>query len=176
MILIKGGASFEHRLWVDNVGKAILKHEMGAPGSTWGLSWEFRRFRYVSTVDPGEFKIDIPGAKIIGPDDRLKAAAEKVKMRPYRLASSSKFSLHTGIGREDEKTGRRVLSSIYDDGRVVLTLVQSSQPLDRGRLTRGRRGRPARTVYLWKIGDFSFALVGSLPEPELKKLSALVRR
>ena len=176
MILIKEGPRFEHRLWVDNAGKAILKHEMGSPGGDRGMSWEFRWFRYRTSVDPSDFRIDIPGATTLGPEDRLEAAAKKVNMRPYRLPPNSKFALHTGIGREDKKTHRRVLSSIYGDGRVVVTLVQSSDPLDQDRLSGGRNGRSARSVYLWKLDEFSFALVGNLPRAELKRLSALVRR
>ena len=128
------------------------------------------------SIDPDEFKIVIPEATTLGPQDRLEAAAKKVKMPPYRLPPSSKFSLHTGIGREDKEAGRRMLSSIYGDGRVVLTLIQSSKSLDRDRLMRRRRGGPARSVYFWKINEYSFALVGSLPTPELKRLSTLVRR
>lgn len=176
LILIRGGPSFEHRLWVDNAGKAILKHEMGAPGSTRGMTWYFRWFRYRSSVDPSDFRIDVPDATTIGPEDRLKVAAEKVKMRPYRLPPGSKFALHTGIGREDGTTGRRVLSSIYGDGRVVVTLIQSSQPLDQSRLMGGRNGRSARSVFLWKLDGLSFALVGNLPPPELESLSKLVSR
>ncbi|MCH8979602.1 MAG: hypothetical protein IH945_10235 [Armatimonadetes bacterium] len=175
MILIKEGPSFEHRLWVDNAGKAILKHEMGSPGGDRGMSWEFRWFRYRTSVDPSDFRIDVPGATTLGPEDRLEAAAKKVKMRAYRLPSSSNFALHTGIGRKDDATGRRVLSSIYGDGRTVVTLIQASQPLDQDRLRGGRNGRSARTVFLWKLDGFSFALVGSLPPPELKRLSTLVR-
>ncbi|MCH8978938.1 MAG: hypothetical protein IH945_06810 [Armatimonadetes bacterium] len=176
LILIKEGPGPEHRLWIDNEGKAILKHEMGSPGSARGMSWEFRWFRYRSSVDPDEFRIVRPGATTLGPEDRLKAAAEKVKMPPYRLPPSSNFALHTGIGREDKATGRRVLSSIYGEGRIVLTLVQSSDPLDQDRLMGGRRGRSARSVHLWKLDEFNFALVGNLPPPELKRLAALVRR
>lgn len=176
MILIKEGSNFEHRLWIDNERKAILKHEMGSPGSDRGLTWTFRRFSYVDSVDPDEFKIVVPGAKTLGPEDRLEAAAKKVKMRAYRLPASTKFALHTGIGREDDKTGRRILSSIYGDGRTVVTLIQSSKALDQARLRGGRGGRSPRTVFLWNLDGLSFALVGNLPQPELKRLSALVRR
>ena len=176
MILIKEGPSFKHRLWIDNAGKAILKHEMGSSGGNWGVSWEFRWFRYRTSVDPNDFRIVIPGATTRGPEDRLEAAAKKVNMRPYRLPPSSNFALHTGIGREDKETHRRVLSSIYGNGRVVVTLVQSPDPLDRRRLMGGRNGRSARSVFLWKLDGLSFALVGNLPTPELKRLSTLVRR
>ena len=169
LIELSSKTGYSHKIWVDKKGLAILKHEAVSLGRGRGMSYEFVWLRYLNTIDPKEFELDLPGVPILDPKDRLRVEAKKLKMNSFSLTASSKFELREASGSESD-TGRKVLRSVYGDGRVVVTLVQiKGTPM-----TARPRGRI--NVYTWKSAGFNFALIGDLPPSELKRLSKLVRQ
>jgi len=169
LITVKDKRGFEHRLWVDRRGKAILKREVQGPEANQGVSFTFTTFRYLRSVEPSEFTIDKPGVKILEPIDRLVAAASKLELRPYRIVGDPKFQLYESFGLD--RRGEKSLRSTYGDGKVVVSLVQVQGDLDPEKLK-----KEGLTVHVWKKDGYAFALMGSLTASELERLAKLVRR
>ncbi|HXH60166.1 MAG TPA: hypothetical protein VNI20_02280 [Fimbriimonadaceae bacterium] len=170
-ITMTSDRGFEHKLWVEKRDKAILKREFRGPDQRVGMSYEFQQFKYLKTVDPSEFTINKPGAKVVEPIDRLNSAAAKYGITPYKIVGTG-FMLSDSFGFES-KDGRKGVRSTYGDGRKILTLVQVLGDIQESRLTRpGDRFN----FFVWPDGDYKFALIGDFPKDELKRLSGFVRR
>lgn len=172
LIELKDKRGFQHRIWVDRRGKAILKREMNGPDPNRGVSFVFTTFRYLRSVEASEFTINKPGVKVLEPLDRLIAAAKKVEYQPYRVVGDSKFQLYESFGFS--AGGDDYLRSTYSDGRMVLSLVQVRGELDESKLR--LRGQESYTIHVWKKDGYAFALIGSLTSSELERLAKLVRR
>lgn len=170
LITMKNEQGFEHKLWVERRGKAILKREFNGPDPNRGVSYEFQQFRYLRSTDPSDFMIDKPGAKVIEPIDRLNSAAAKYGMSPRRIVGGE-FVLSDASGFDFD--GTKVVRSTYGDGKKVLTLVQVLGDIDESRLS---RGDSRLNSHVWTDGGYKFALIGDFPKDELKRLSGLVRR
>lgn len=172
LLEVEGGPGFVHRIWIEKKGKAILKREFKGPREDRGMSYEFQTFSYVRQVDPSEFVINKPGARIVGPEERLAILARQVKFEPARLYPNTGFALFDV--RVFEKGEGAFLRSSYGNGRQVLTLIQARGELSRERF--GRRGEARIQVFTWDAAGYRFALIGEFPLPELERISMLVRK
>jgi outer membrane lipoprotein-sorting protein len=174
LLTLKSSRGFTHKIWVDKRGKAILRRDFEGPDKNRGSSYEFESFEYRRRIDDENFEIRKPGARVLGPDDRLALAARKVEYTPYAISGDPKFKLFEAGTFEAPGGDTKVLRSVYGDGKLMFTLHQFRGSLEPDRL-RGRGGDRVR-VHFWREDGYNFVLVGDLPATELERLARLVRR
>ena len=176
LIEITGSVGSVQKLWVDKKGLGILKRDTGTNSHGQGMYYEYSRFKYLSVIDPKEFSIDKPNAKVLKPEDRLKLYAKDLGYVPYKLVAD-KFRLNGARIQESGSEGseRKALVGFYADGHVFLSLMQRNGEFDVERLRRGSEGRRFQ-VHVWEQDGYHFILMGDLPLSELKRLSKLVRQ
>jgi outer membrane lipoprotein-sorting protein len=173
LITLKSERGFTHKIWVEKERKAILRRDFQGPYPDRGSSYEFESFDYRRRIDSDNFRIEKPGARVLGPEDRLALAAKKIEYAPYAI-SDPKFLLYDSATYEATSEKVKVLRSIYGDGKLVVTLHQFRGSIDPDRF---KRREDTRTrLHVWKEDGYNFVLVGDLPASELERLARLVRR
>ncbi len=196
-VTVKGSASREQvsrRFWIDRQTGLRLRSEDRGPGGRILASAYYLSIDMTPTFSADEFSRPVP------PADFKSFTEDRETYRSYDAATKAGISvqrpgyLPTGfrlrsvdvIRKSGGKRTEQRISQRYDNGLSVLTLVQSDgfvisrrtmNPQDKKRdsgffaLPRGQR------AYLWRDKDtkLAFALLGSLPDEELKRIADSVK-
>jgi negative regulator of sigma E activity len=128
--------------------------------------FEFTQLDFQPNIRPDTFRLDIPGAKIVTPQDRLNRMAHKYGFPMLGLPNGSPFRLDGGrmmkVGKDD------VLVQMYSGpgGRFSVFRVHGTvNPADVEKKARGLR------TLSWVRNGETIVIVGDIDEATLQSVS-----
>jgi outer membrane lipoprotein-sorting protein len=148
---------------IDSEAGVILAREIkDRQGAVIG-SFRFRAIKMNPSLRGSEFRLNIPGVKVVRIHDELKAAAAELGMKPIRIRAGG-FELMS-VRKIDSEAGKALLVQFMRNTDRV-TVVASKKELDGKTLRALVRGRG--NLHVWKKDGVSLAIISSLPESSLK--------
>jgi outer membrane lipoprotein-sorting protein len=155
------------RIWIDAKAGVILKRELyDQVGAREGY-FEFKQIDFSPRYAPGDFKINVPGVKIVTPYDQAKELAASMGMTPLFLPRD-KFPLEGARIIQSPAGAFLHLSFAAEDGLVSLFQAK-------GRIAQDRLMPPNRMNRLqfvtWVANGNSYALVGRGSRERLEGLA-----
>lgn len=159
-------------LWVDAQTAVPLKRELFDPLGTRIGYFEFQKIDYRPVIDPKEFEISRKGARMVTPQQRLRAASAAMGFEPWHLPPNSGYDLD--VVRRLNVGNRQALMQVYMGDGARISLYQLQGPVEPARLF-GRAGAGLNS-HVWRAGDKTLVLVGDVPREQLVRLSHMVVR
>lgn len=168
---ISGEKGLFMRMWIDPKSGLVLKRVMyGRDGSAQATS-EFSKVDLRPQFRKSDFELNIGGAKIITPRDRLADLVSRGGFQSIGLSPKDPFQLESVRIQRFENVPMLVQVYVSKNGRVSLFQVKAT--IDPSRLKRFGRGE--LQSYSWQKGGASFVLLSELPESELKSIFQRIR-
>lgn len=159
------------RMWIDPKSGLVLKRVMyGRDGSAQATS-EFSKVDLRPQFRKSDFELNISGAKIMTPRDRLADLVSRGGFQSIGLSPKDPFQLESVRIQRIENVPALVQVYVNKNGRVSLFQVKAT--IDPSRLKRFGRGE--LQSYSWQKGGASFVLLSELPESELKAIFQRIR-
>jgi hypothetical protein len=157
------------RVWADAERGVILAREAkDREGRVLG-SFRFRALKFNPAFAGSEFKLDIPGVRVVSVMDELREAAASLGLQPPKLRAPG-FEL-VGVRRvNSESVKALILQFRRDDDRVTLACAKTA--IEEGRLKKLVPGRV--NVHLWSREGQHYALVSGLSAESLRWLARRV--
>ena len=146
--------------------RMVLKRELLDDVGARKGGFEFVMIDYSPKFAPGDFAINVRGAKIMTLEDKVKQLAARSKMLPVILPNQG-FQLDAvNIVRP---AGYNVLNESYNGARGKLSLFEVLGNID----LQSFKGAARRGVgyYAWQAKGYSFALVGNYSHDQLVELA-----
>jgi hypothetical protein len=148
---------------IDSESGVILAREIkDRQGAVIG-SFRFRAIKMNPTLRGSEFRLNIPGVKVVRIHDELKEAAAELGLKPIRIRAGG-FELMS-VRKINSEAGKALLVQFMRNTDRV-TVVASKKELDGKTLRALVRGRG--NLHMWKQDSVSLAVISSLPESSLK--------
>lgn len=155
------------KLWIDPRTGLVLKREFYGRDGGVQASSEFTKVDYQPKFNRSDFVLNIPGAKIITPWDRLAKLVGKGGFKNVSLSPKDPFRLESSRIQRIGNSTALVQDYVNKDGRVAL--IQVNSEIDPDKLRRGGRGEV--NTYSWQKGGTYFVLLGNMPEAKLKEMA-----
>jgi hypothetical protein len=168
--LVDPRGTVSQRAWVDLTQLVVLKREVLGPRGQKVMAFEFLQIDHGVEISERAFRLEIPGARFVTPREELLMLSRRTGLPAYGLPENSGFRLNfvRTIGRGDQLVVRQFYS-----GEAKVSLIVSRREIPARNLRDLADGRVK--VYSWKIDGVSLALIGDLPEEELKLLAGRVQ-
>ncbi|HJP83180.1 MAG TPA: hypothetical protein VJ835_06695 [Fimbriimonadaceae bacterium] len=163
----KAGQAFM-RLWIDPKTGLVLKRIFYDKQGTIQASAEFTKVDLTPQFRKSDFELNIRGAKIYTPRDRLAELVSRGDYANVSLSPKDPFQLESARIQRIENVPALVQVYVKKDGRV--SLIQLKAHIDPNRLKNFGRGERLGT-YTWQRGGSSFVLVGDMSESRLRDLA-----
>lgn len=168
---ISGEKGLFMRMWIDPKSGLVLKRVMyGRDGSAQATS-EFSKVDLRPQFRKSDFELNIGGAKIMTPRDRLADLVSRGGFQSIGLSPKDPFQLESVRIQRIENVPALVQVYVNKNGRVSLFQVKAT--IDPSRLKRFGRGE--LQSYSWQKGGASFVLLSELPESELRAIFQRIR-
>ncbi len=160
------------KFWIEPKRSFIMKHSaLDSNGKEWG-GFEYKRVQFNPSIDNSLFSLKIPsGYKLVTLLDDLKAHAEKLSLKPYRIQGASGYKLVGVRAISEQKT--KVLTQTYTNGKNRLTFYQIKGEFNTDRFKSAAGGR--FNVHVWSADGVRFLLMGEFSENDLKSLADKVK-
>jgi outer membrane lipoprotein-sorting protein len=155
------------RMWVDPRTGLVLKREMYGRDGTIQASSEFTKLDYSPDFSRSDFVLNVSGAKIVTPRDRLGELLQKEGYLNVSLSPKDPFKLESCRIQRIGNVPALVQDYVNKDGRV--TLFQFRADVDQNRLRKFGRGE-VRTIS-WQRNGSTFVLLGTPNESKLQEIA-----
>lgn len=160
------------RMWIDPKSGLVLKRVMynreGKPQAT----AEFTKVEFNPRFRRGDFELNVRGAKVITPRDKLAELVSKGGFQNVGLSPKDPLQLESARIQRIENVPALVQVYVNKNGRVSLFQVKAA--IDPNRLQRFGRGERLQS-YSWQRGGTSYVLLSELPEAELRAIYQRIR-
>ncbi len=158
------------RLWIQPEQAVVLKLQSLSPRGEQLAYFEFTRVAFGQEIPESQFRLDMPGARFVSPQDELERVARQANVRPLRLPEDTGYRLEA-VRRVGSK-GREILVQTYAGPRGRLSLFVLRGEIDERLLARIASGR--EDSHVWQSGPFTLVLIGDLPPEQLRRLAGRV--
>jgi len=159
------------RMWIDPKTGLILKRVLYGKNGQPQATFEFTSIDYTPNLKRSDFELNIRGAKVITPRDRLVDMVQRGGFQNVSLSPKDPYQLESVRIQRIENVSALVQVYVKNDGRV--SLYQLKTPINPDRLRKSTRGERVST-HSWTKGGTSFVLIGDLPENKLREIARRV--
>jgi outer membrane lipoprotein-sorting protein len=157
-------------LWIDNTTGVVLRREMFRNGKA-DFVLSITRINFNTKIRDDHFKLEPKGARVVSMAEFAKELARSEGFLSATLpASEKKYPIINVRVINDKQPILHITYRVEKGG--ILSLFQSKSKSDFTELKNTPNGVKA---YVWAIKGKSFALLGNLPELELRRLAGLVQ-
>lgn len=170
VILRQPSGGVFQRMWIEPESGMVLRRQIFDRTGTLIAGFEYRRFRLNPTVDPTDFALTVPGARVVTPRQELAQLAKRRGFRNVALPPNGPFQLESAT--VSTVLGQEVLVQVYSGDLGRLSLYQLRQEVDSERL---KTAAGPLEVVSWNDGGTWFVLMGELPEARLRQLAGRLR-
>lgn len=160
------------RLWIDPRSGMILKREIFDRVGTRVGSFEFTNVQLAPIFRPNEFDIARRGARQVTPEMQMRRMANQAGLPAATLPADSGWELESA--RLLRLGGEPVLAQTYLGRTARLSLFIVKDRVDERRI-RSLAGQDFN-VELWVTNGVTYALVGSVPKPDLAAIARRMNR
>lgn len=159
------------KVWYDNSTLLILKRELFNPTGRLVGSYEFTRVAFNPKLDPTDFVLNRPGAKVIDIRELMMRTCREVGVPPRILAPGSGFQLDSV--RKLDLGGKFAVVQGYtgEEGRLSLFILRGT--VDDAKVKRLAAGQMASRVI--QRGEETILLVGDMSADRLNRLVSFVQ-
>lgn len=159
----------QQRIWIDTKTGVILKRELYDMAGARESFYEYKSIDFSPSFAPGDFTLNVPGAKIMTAYDVAKEHGTTLGFTPAFLPKD-KYPLDTArIVRSPAGTFLH-LTFATEDGVVSLFQAKGKLPIDRIPSGKGNRF----SVVAWVANNSSYALIGRGNQEKLERLARLL--
>ncbi len=170
LISIREHGNLIQKLWIDSGNGMVLRRDLfDAVGARIGY-YEFTEVDFSPRIEASDFELERRGARIVTPADEAKQFATRMGLQYVALPESEGFELNTVRVMKAART--HVLHMTYSKPPSVVSLFQAKGQVELPMLRRALKGNVRS--YSWFAGGNTFALVGNVDEPELRRLAGLL--
>lgn len=161
----------EAQAWIDPVHGVLLKFQSFDREGRRNSYLEYTNIKFDATFIAGTFRLDKPGAKYLTPQDDLRRFARELGMKPYTFPPQSPWELVAV--RKMELKGTKVLMQHFRGrgGRLSLFIMSGNADMSNF----GRKEKDGAKAHVWAKDGFKFALIGRLPQEDLRRLADAIR-
>lgn len=155
------------RIWIDAKTGVILKREMYDHVGARESYYEYKTIDFSPTFAPGDFNLQVPGAKVMTTYDVAKEQGATIGVTPVFLPKD-KYPLDSARVFRNPDGALLHMTFATEDGIVSLFQTKGNLPTDR--LKSGNR----HSVVTWTASNNSFALIGRGNAEKLERLARLL--
>lgn len=177
LVILDREPGIQFRLWIDRQQGAILRREVIERGGRRVGFYEYQSIDFNARIPRDAFQIDVSGVRTVTVEQQLQRLAERLQIRPYRIASNQ-WALagvnHMQLKQDGPRgTDIRVLMSTYANNWRRVSLFQYRGSVDVRRLA--TLLEPHLKSHVWSRDGYTFVLLGELSEQDLQRLSGTLR-
>jgi outer membrane lipoprotein-sorting protein len=154
-------------MWIDPKSGLVLKRVFYNRKGEQQASSEFTKVDLRPEIKRGDFDLNIRGAKVITPRDRLAELVQRGSFQNVSFPPKDPLKLESVRIQRIDDISALVQVYVRKDGRV--SLFQLKATIDPGRLQKFGRGERL-SAYSWQRNGASFVLLGDMPENKLREL------
>jgi outer membrane lipoprotein-sorting protein len=159
----------QQRIWIDTKTGVILKRELYDMVGARESFFEFKTIDFSPTLAPGDFTLNVPGAKLLTTYDVAKEHGVSIGITPVFLPKD-KFPLDTA--RIVRSPAGPFLHMTFASEEGMVSLFQAKGKLPTDRMSNGKGNR--FTVVAWVSNNNSFALIGRGSAEKLERIARLI--
>lgn len=156
------------RIWIDSKTGVILKREMYDNVGARESYFEFKTIDFKPTFAPGDFALNVPGAKVMTTYDVAREQAATIGLTPVFLPRD-KFPLDNARVVKSPAGSFLHLTFGTDEGVVSLFQSKGRLPVDRM-----KSGNNRINFTSWTADGVSFALIGRASAERLERMAILL--
>jgi len=155
------------RLWIDPDTYLVVKREVYDRNGRTVAASEYTKVDYRHRFRGNEFHLEVPGAKVVTPRDKMADVIAKGGYQNVSLPPKDPFKLESC--RIQQIGDVSALVQVYVNANGRLTLYQLRTSVDPKQLQRFGRGEVS--AHSWQSGGSTFVLLGDLPEDKLREIA-----
>jgi hypothetical protein len=158
------------RLWIDPKTLVVLKAEAFGRRGEKLAGFEYRRINFQPTIPEGSFELNIPGARLVTPEDDLERVCRRLGLPMFRLPRASGFRLVSV--RPLARGGVTAVMQSYGGPNQRVSLFVVKGDVDPRRLQ--QTGGQWANSHTWTARGVRLVLIGDMPVEELRRLAQQV--
>lgn len=170
--LMDASGNVVQRLWINPRSGMILKREMFDRVGTRVGYFEFTKAELAPIFRPNEFDLARRGAREVTPEMQMRRLAQQAGLPAATIPADSGYRLESA--RLLRLGGEPVLAQTYLGRAARLSLFVVKNRVDERRI-RTLAGQDFN-VQIWTAGNVTYALVGSVPRPQLAAIARSMNR
>ena len=158
------------RLWIDPKTFAVLKAEAFGRRGERLAGFEYSRINYQPEIPAGSFELNIPGARLVTPEDDLERVCRRLGLPMFRLPRETGFRLVSV--RPLARGGVSAVMQSYGGPGQRVSLFVVKGDVDPRRLQ--QTGGEWANSHTWTARGVRLVLIGDMTTEELRRLAQQV--